>query len=130
MSSAYQIVVRKGVPYLRKRPFTTDNPTLRQQVHQGRFAKVAYDQFDKAKGYKDGLPIVAATIQEETKGKKQPPPKRILEITPLQYAELLIQVDDLRRRGVRTDLITILRHRNIRIKPLLIPEVKELPKPL
>jgi hypothetical protein len=129
MSSRYQIVVRKGTPYLRKRPFTTDNPTLRQQIQQGRFAKVAYDQFDKATGYKDGLPIVAATIQEETKGKRQPPSKRILEITPLQYAELLIQVDDLRRRGVRTDLITILRDRNIRIKPLQIPEVKEVPTP-
>ncbi len=130
MSSEYQIVIRKGTPYLRRKPFTTDNPTLRQQVQRGRFAKVAYDQFDQAKGYKDGLPIVAATIQEETKGKRQPPPKRILEITPLQYAELLIQAENLRRRGVRTDLITILRDRNIRIVPLKIPEVKEVPTPL
>jgi len=126
MSSGYQIIVRKGTPYIRKRPSTTDNPTLRQQVQRGRFAKVAYDLFDQAKGYKNGLPIVAAAIQEQTKGKMQPKPKRVLEITPLQYAELLIQVEDLRRRGVKTDLITILRARNIRIKPLPLPEVKEV----
>jgi len=126
---SYQIVMRKGQPYIRKRPFTTDNPTLRQQVQRGRFAKVAYDLFDTAKGYKNGLPIVAATIQEQTKGKRQPPTKRTLEITPLQYVELLIQVEDLRRRGVKTDLITILRDRNIRVKPLPIPEVKEVPTP-
>jgi len=129
MSSQYQIVVRKGTPYIRKRPFTTDNPTLRQHVQRGRFAKVAYDLFDKAQGYKDGLPIVAATEKKELGGKSLPKPKRILEITPLQYAELLIQADNLRRRGVKTDLITILRARNIRIKPLQIPEVKEVPTP-
>lgn len=128
--SSYQIVVRNGTPYLRKRPFTTDNPTLRQQIHQGRFAKVAYDQFDQAKGYKDGLPIVAATMKEKAKGKSLPKPKRILEVTPLQYAELLIQADDLMRRGVKTDLITILRDRKISLVPLKIPEVKEIPAPL
>jgi hypothetical protein len=127
MSSGYQIVVRKGRAYIRRRPFTYDKPTLRQEVNRGRFAKIAYDLFDQAKGYKDGLPVVAAAVKEKSKGKRLPQPPRLLEITPLQYAELLIQADNLRRRGVKTDLITILRDRNIRIKPLMPPEVKEIP---
>jgi len=127
MSSGYQIVVRKGRAYIRRRPFTYDKPTLRQEVNRGRFAKIAYDLFDQAKGYKDGLPVVAAAVKEKSEGKRLPQPPRLLEITPLQYAELLIQADNLRRRGVKTDLITILRDRNIRIKPLMPPEVKEIP---
>jgi len=130
MSSGYQIVVRKGKPYIRRTPLTYDKPTLRQEVNRGRFAKIAYDLFDQAKGYKDGLPVVAAAIQEQSKGKRLPQPPRTLEITPMQYAELLVQADALRRKGVKTDLITILRDRNIRIKPLMLPEVKEVPTAL
>jgi len=127
MSSGYQIVVRKGKPYIRRTPITYDKPTLRQEVNRGRFAKIAYDLFDQAKGYKDGLPIVAATVKEKSKGRRLPQPPRVLEITPLQYAELLVQADALRRKGVKTDLITILRERNINIKPLMPPEVTEVP---
>jgi len=130
MSSGYQIVVRKGKPYIRRRPLTYDKPTLRQEVNRGRFAKIAYDLFDQAKGYKDGLPVVAAAVKEGSKGKRLPQPPRTLEITPLQYAELLVQADALRRKGVKTDLITILRDRNIRIKALMPPEVTEVPTPL
>jgi len=127
MSSGYQIVVRKGRPYIRRTPFTYEKPTLRQEVSRGRFAKIAYDLFDEAKGMKDGLPVVAAAVKEKSEGKRLPQPPRTLEITPMQYAELLVQADGLRRRGVKTDLITILRDRNIRIKPLMPPEVKEIP---
>jgi len=130
MSSGYQIVVRKGRAYIRRTPFTYEKPTLRQEVNRGRFAKIAYDLFEQAKGSKDGLPVVAAAIQEQSKGKRLPQPPRLLEITPLQYAELLVQADALRRKGVKTDLITILRERNIRIKALMPPEVTEIPAPL
>jgi len=41
-----------------------------------------------------------------------------------------VQADALRRKGVKTDLITILRDRNIRIKALMPPEVTEIPTPL
>ena len=122
--------MRKGRPYIRRTPFTYDKPTLRQEVNRGRFAKIAYNLFDQAKGYKDGLPIVAAAVKEKSEGKRLPQPPRILEITPMQYAELLVQADNLRRRGVKTDLITILRDRNIRIKPLMPPEITEVPTTL
>jgi len=130
MSSGYQIVVRKGKPYIRRTPITYEKPSLRQQVNQGRFAKAAYDLFDQAKGYKDGLPVVAAAVKEKSEGKRLPQPPRVLEITPMQYAELLVQADNLRRRGVKTDLIGILRERNIRIKALMPPEITEVPTAL
>ena len=123
MSEDYQVVMRQGRPYIRRRPYTYEHPTLRQQVHQGRLAKVAYGQFDQAKGYENGIPIVAAKVKEELTGRTVPQPPRILELTPGQYAALL---DNIRRRqlaGQRIVLSEILERSNMRIKIVAPVEV-------
>lgn len=125
MSEEYQIVVRDGKPYIRRKPYTYENPTLRQEVHRGRVAKVAYDLYDKAKGYKDGLPIVAAKVKEELKGKKLPaPPPKTLELTPYQYVDLLMRIEERQLKGEKTVLGEILRESNLRIKIVMPPEIK------
>jgi len=129
MSREYQIVVRKGKPFLRRKPFTYEKPTLRQQVHQGRFAKVAYDLFDKAKGYRDGLPIVAATVKEELTGKDVPKPPRVLELTPYQYVDLLMQIEERQAKGEKIELAEILRVKNMTIKIVALPKI-EIPPTL
>jgi len=121
----YHIVVRQGKPYIRRKPYIYKNPTLRQLVHQGRFAKVAYDQFDVAKGYENGLPIVAVTIQKELMGKPlPPPPERTLALTPFQYKVLLDQIERRRLKGEEINLNRILRRQRIRVKIMVpAPEV-------
>jgi len=122
MSQEYQIVVRDGRPYIRRKPYTCRNPSLRQQVHQGRFAKVAYDLFDKAKGYKDGLPIIAAEVKENLEGKVIPKSPETLEMTPYQYVDLLMQIEERQLRGEKITLADILKERNIQIKIVAPPE--------
>ena len=125
MSEEYQIVVRDGKPYIRRKPYTTENPSLRQQVHLARVAKVAYDLYDKAEGYKDGLPIVAAKVKEELEGKKLPaPPPKILELTPYQYVDLLMQIEERQLKGEKIVLGEILRQRNLRINIVMPPEIE------
>jgi len=126
MSPEYQVVVRYGKPYLRRKPFTYEKPTLRQQVHQGMFAKVAYDLFDEAKGYRDGLPIVAATVKEELTGKEVPKPARVLELTPYQYVDILMQIERRQVKGEKITLSDILKERNITLK-VVTPPVIEIP---
>ena len=122
--SEYHVVVRQGKPYLRRKPYHYKTPTLRQLVHQGRFAKVASDQFDVAKGYDNGLPIVAAKIQKGLKGKPlPPPPERVLELSLFQYKVLLDQVERRRLRGEDIDLNRVLRRLRIRLKIMVPPEV-------
>ncbi len=121
MSSEYQVVIREGKPYLRRKRRSNESP--RQLVHRARFAKVAYDLYDKAKGYKNGLPIVAAAIKEKTEGTTVPRPRKVLELTPIQYAELLMQVEELRLKGVKVDLLQLLREKNVRIKTVPEPEI-------
>ena len=127
MSEEYQIVVRQGKPYVRRKPYTYENPTLRQQVHQGRFAKVASEQFDEAKGYEDGIPIVAAKVKEQLTGKTIPVPPKILELTPYQYTSLLTQIQRRQVKGERIVLSEILRERNMRIKIVVPVEVVAVP---
>ena len=127
MSQEYQIVVRNGTPYIRRKPWTYQNPTLRQQVHQGRVAKVASDLFDEAKGYKDGVPIVAAKVKEELEGKIVPKPSKILELTPYQYVDLLMQVEERQMKGEKISLSEIIKERNIRIKIVTPPKIVEIP---
>lgn len=128
MSQEYQVVVRQGKPYLRRKPVTYQKPTLRQQVHQGRFAKVAYDLFEEAKGYKEGLPIVAATVKEELTGKTVPKViSKILELTPYQYVDLLMQIEARQMRGEKIALAQILKEKNITIKIVEAPKIVEVP---
>jgi len=126
MSQEYHLVVRKGRPYLRRKPFTYRKPTLRQQVHQGRFAKVAYDLFDQAKGYKDGIPIVAATVKEELDGKTVPKPPEILELTPYQYVDLITQIQERQLKGEKIVLAEILKEKNMTIRIVAYPKVEEI----
>jgi len=123
MSREYQVVVRHGKPFLRRKPFTYDKPTLRQQVHQGRFAKVAYDLFEKAKGYQDGIPIVAATVKGELTGKEVPAPPKVLELTPYQYVDLLMQIEERQIKGEKITMSDILKERNITLKIVTPPEI-------
>jgi len=121
MSEEYHIVVRQGKPYIRRKPYHYENPTLRQQVHQGRFAKVASEQFDKAKGYRDGIPVVAAEVKESLKEKTVlAHPPRTLELTPFQYAVLLDQIRRRQVKGEKVVLVDLLAARNIRIK-IVVP---------
>lgn len=126
MSQEYQIVVRRGRAYVRRKPFTYRKPTLRQQVHQGRFAKVAYDLFDEAKGYKDGIPIVAAKVKEELDGKTVPKPPQILELTPYQYVDLMTQIQERQFKGEKIVLSDILKEKNMILRIVAYPKVEEI----
>ena len=90
-------------------------------------AKVASDLFDEAKGYKDGLPIVAAKVKEQLEGKTIPKPPKILELTPYQYTDLLMQVEERQMKGEKIVLGEILRERNIRITIVMPPKIVEVP---
>jgi len=126
MSQEYQIVVRRGRAYVRRKPFTYRKPTLRQQVHQGRFAKVAYELFDEAKGYKDGIPIVAAKVKEELDGKTVPKPPQILELTPYQYVDLMTQIQERQFKGEKIVLSDILKEKNMILRIVAYPKVEEI----
>jgi len=126
MSQEYQIVVRRGRPYLRRKPFTYRKPTLRQQVHQGRFAKVAYDLFDQAKGYEEGMPIVAAKVKEELNRKTVPKPPQILDLTPYQYVDLMAQIQERQLKGEKIVLADILKEKNMTIRIVAYPKVEEI----
>lgn len=126
--SEYHVVVRQGKPYLRRKPYIYKNPTLRQLVHQGRFAKVVYDLFDEAKGYENGLPIVAATVQKCLAGKPLPPPaEKTLDLTPFQYKVLLDQIERRRLEGEDIDLNQILKRQRIRLRVMVPPEITAPP---
>jgi hypothetical protein len=76
----YQWVSRGGKRYLRRRPYTYDNPSTPQRRIRALFGLSAYkarDRFGKARvtgrdGVEKEVPIPAATVQEELKGEKIP----------------------------------------------------------
>jgi len=124
MSQEFEVVVRQGKPYLRRKPFTYESPTLRQQVMRGKFAKIAYDLFDQVRGYKDGLPIVAAKEKEAITGLTVPRAPKVLEMTPFQYVALLMRIEERQMKGEKISLPEILRQRNIAIRIVEIPKIE------
>ena len=95
-SGYYQIVfnprTKKGW-YIRRRPYTYDNPTPAQKIIRAEFAKAASSVFgEKGFAYIDGRPIPKAALAVKEKVKKLPRIRMPILMNKAQLADYRMQI--------------------------------------